>query len=428
VIGRLSLVFKKNSNVNCVGNEARDSTPRKKPPFRFLLRPPKLVRAKGVSINNNRKTPPLSAACVVWSLRNRAFTKVFNSFFIFFLFLTISFGKNAFALDLLMPVSCDYGNDCIISNYFDHDKRVGFFTDFSCAKLSTDGHKSTDIRLMNIAQMKDGVNVLAPDSGVVRQVRDGIRDVSVDVAGVESVRGSECGNGVVIEHKRGYKTEYCHLKKDSVAVKADDKVEKGQLIGQVGMSGLSAYPYLQFTVLLNGKPIDPFTGADPVTGNTMIPCESVDIYPLWDKKSEKKLKYISTKLLSSGFSDSVPNMLSARDGKLNKVKAKNDIKLLVYWFEIFGVLAGDELKLSIVAPNGSVLASEVRKIAENKNTLFQFLGQNLEGESWPQGIYKGKIELHRKENDETVTVVNSTSSIELLDVLPAEPSGDPKPK
>ena len=165
----------------------------------------------------------------------------------------------AHALDLGMPVACNYGKDCFISNYFDHDPAIGVAKDHSCAFMSEDGYKSTDFILKNIAQMKEGVNVIAGDSGVIKSVRSDVADVSVELSGVGSVKGYECGNGIIIEHKRGYETQYCHLKKDSIALKRGDKVEKGQTIGEVGLSGLSSFPFLEFTVRLNGKAVDPFT-------------------------------------------------------------------------------------------------------------------------------------------------------------------------
>ena len=54
---------------------------------------------------------------------------------------------------------------------------------------------------------------------------------------LQKISGKECGNGVVLVHDDGYQTQYCHLKKGSVAVKKGARVSEGDLLGFIGMSG-----------------------------------------------------------------------------------------------------------------------------------------------------------------------------------------------
>jgi hypothetical protein len=63
------------------------------------------------------------------------------------------------------------------------------------------------------------------------------------------------GNCVIIDHGLGVQTLYGHL--SSIGVKVGDKVEKGQVIGQSGMTGLAAGDHLHFTVLVNGTAVNP---------------------------------------------------------------------------------------------------------------------------------------------------------------------------
>jgi hypothetical protein len=63
------------------------------------------------------------------------------------------------------------------------------------------------------------------------------------------------GNCVIIDHGLGVQTLYGHL--SSIGVKAGDKVEKGQVLGRSGMTGLAAGDHLHFTVLVNGTPVNP---------------------------------------------------------------------------------------------------------------------------------------------------------------------------
>ena len=334
--------------------------------------------------------------------------KLLSAFFILF------YSSNANAIDLGIPVACDYGEDCIIFSYYDKSIEEGVHTDHTCGKLSYDGHMSTDFMLRSHTQMKDGVNVVASDSGTIIFTRDGMSDISVELIGEEAVRGRECGNGVIIDHKRGYKTEYCHLKNGSITKEMGDYVEKGEIIGQVGLSGITSFPYLEFTVSLKGHPIDPFTGDNPITGEVNVPCDSLDIYPLWDKQTEKRLEYISTSLLTMGFSEKVPHSQGAREGKFSRNIIKNDSKLMVLWVDIFGIVAGDQLKMSIVDPKGDIIKSELRPFTKNRRHNFQFIGYKHKGGELITGKYIGKIELLRKESGEMERVINTSTFVEVV--------------
>ena len=63
------------------------------------------------------------------------------------------------------------------------------------------------------------------------------------------------GNIVIVRHNDTYTTSYSHLK--SMDVREGDEVTKGQVIGQVGNTGLSGKNHLHFELLRNDKAIDP---------------------------------------------------------------------------------------------------------------------------------------------------------------------------
>ncbi|WIV10494.1 M23 family metallopeptidase [Proteiniborus sp. MB09-C3] len=66
---------------------------------------------------------------------------------------------------------------------------------------------------------------------------------------------SSYGRYVMISHGYGYQSVYGHNRK--ILVKVGDKVEKGQIISEMGSSGRSTGPHLHFEVRLNGNPVDP---------------------------------------------------------------------------------------------------------------------------------------------------------------------------
>ncbi len=63
------------------------------------------------------------------------------------------------------------------------------------------------------------------------------------------------GNTIIINHGFGYKTKYLHMSK--FAVKAGQSVKRGDLIGYVGNTGLSAAPHCHYEVWKNGKHVNP---------------------------------------------------------------------------------------------------------------------------------------------------------------------------
>lgn len=62
------------------------------------------------------------------------------------------------------------------------------------------------------------------------------------------------GKAVFILHEN-YLTRYCHLSK--INVREGDKVDKGQVIGEVGSTGKSTGPHLHFEVRMGNKALDP---------------------------------------------------------------------------------------------------------------------------------------------------------------------------
>ncbi|MCX7023153.1 MAG: M23 family metallopeptidase [Spirochaetes bacterium] len=63
------------------------------------------------------------------------------------------------------------------------------------------------------------------------------------------------GNNVIIEHKHGFITRYCHL--SSYRVQKGDKIQQGEVIGYIGSTGISTGPHLHYEVHLGTETIDP---------------------------------------------------------------------------------------------------------------------------------------------------------------------------
>ena len=71
----------------------------------------------------------------------------------------------------------------------------------------------------------------------------------------------EYGVYAIIDHVidgQRYRSVYAHMDYGSLAVQPGDRVQVGDLVGQVGNSGLSTGPHLHFEVRQNDVPIDPY--------------------------------------------------------------------------------------------------------------------------------------------------------------------------
>ena len=64
------------------------------------------------------------------------------------------------------------------------------------------------------------------------------------------------GNYVVIDHNNGFQTYYGHLNKRS-ELKVGDTILKGEVIGQIGMTGLATGPHVHFEIRVDGVKHNP---------------------------------------------------------------------------------------------------------------------------------------------------------------------------
>lgn len=306
---------------------------------------------------------------------------------------------------LELPVDCAMGSDCVVQNYPDREPGPEI-RDYMCGLLSYDGHGGTDIRAPDLVAMRRGVNVLAAAPGVVRAIRDGMDDVNVADIGRQAVQGSEAGNAVAIVHGGGWETQYSHLKKGSVSVKPGQSVEAGQVIGQIGMSGLAEFPHVEFMVRLNGKPVDPFVGVTERTGCGFTAA------PLWSDAAAGRLDYIATGLLSAGLTSAKPAPDEARQGRHRARTMTISAPMIIFWVDVFGVQAGDRERSTLTAPDGTVLAdTKFKEIPKFQAQHFLYAGRLRPPGLWPEGPYTGRYVLQRLEKGSWTTVIDTAREV-----------------
>lgn len=297
--------------------------------------------------------------------------------------------EEAFVPELALPIACAVGQTCHIQNHVDLDPGPDA-RDFTCGTMTYEGHDGVDFRLPDLAAMRAGVDVLAAAPGRVRGVRDGMPDRSVRETGRQAVAKRECGNGVVVAHSDGWETQYCHLGQGSIRVARGERVEAGTVLGRVGVSGLSEYPHLHFSVRRRGAAVDPFAfERDPES------CGSGR--PLWAPAIRASLAYRTPVVLNAGFSDGAVDAGELESGAIAERRIGPDPPALVAYVRGIVLKAGDVQRLALLGPGGDTISQNVARPLERARAQhMMFTGKRRPAAGWPPGVYTGVYTVERE--------------------------------
>jgi murein DD-endopeptidase MepM/ murein hydrolase activator NlpD len=101
--------------------------------------------------------------------------------------------------------------------------------------------------VLHIARPHEGIDVSAPMGTSIQSPAAG----RVVKTGWES----GYGNVIVVDHGYGLETKFAHCSK--LLARTGQQVARGELIAEVGNTGLATGPHLHYEVHVNGKPVDP---------------------------------------------------------------------------------------------------------------------------------------------------------------------------
>lgn len=296
-------------------------------------------------------------------------------------------------LSLGLPINCTPGVTCWVQQYPDHDPSADV-KDYACGAQTYDGHDGTDIR---IRDMKATAEVLSAAAGTVKAIRDGVADHLVRTeADRTAVTKIECGNGVLIAHVGGWETQYCHLRKGSVAVRPGDRVTGGQRLGLVGSSGMAAFPHVHLAVRKDGKSVDPFR---PKGGTS---CGGVK-ETLWKEDALAALPYRRGAILRGGFAPGavdLPDLESGGGGSLGSGAPDGHWAAMVGYVWVINLENNDEVIVSLDGP-GDLHAENKMTLDRPKAQFLLFAGRKRPQGGWPKGQYVAKVEIR---NGNTVRI------------------------
>lgn len=284
------------------------------------------------------------------------------------------------ALELSPPIACELGENCFIQQYVDLDPGPEV-RDYRCGGATYNGHKGTDFRVRTLADAARGVPVIASAPGEVTAFRDGEPDQLVKSdADRAAVRNKECGNGVLITHNQGWKTQYCHLREGSITVKKGAKVERGDRLGLVGYSGNAAFPHVHLSVRKGKETIDPFRG---IAGG---PACGLGTAPLWTAQSLEAMDRPASQLLGVGFYDRPVKVSAVEAGTAQGFMPLPSSNALVSWGWAINLEKGDDVIAVLVGPDGE-LARNATTLDRHKAQYLLFAGKKRPAGGWPAGRY-----------------------------------------
>ena len=147
---------------------------------------------------------------------------------------------------------------------FEHDGKVDYYDEegkslqrvflkapLNFRRISSHFSRGRLHPILKIRRPHNGMDYVAASGTPVSAIGDG----KVIYAGWKGAYG----NLVIIRHPNGWKTYYGHLSRISLKVKKGRSVEQGQIIGNVGSTGLATGPHLHYEFRINDKPVNPLS-------------------------------------------------------------------------------------------------------------------------------------------------------------------------
>lgn len=141
--------------------------------------------------------------------------------------------------------------------------------------------------ILGIERPHLGIDLAAPSGTPIMASADG----KVISAGYNGGFGKQ----IIIQHGNGYKTHYGHLSKIRPDLKKGSTVKQKDIIGNVGSTGLSTGPHLDYRMEHNGVFMNPF---------------SVKVYPKSVLKGSERLAFLSRKQTVDGMLAEAANQTS----------------------------------------------------------------------------------------------------------------------
>ncbi len=293
-----------------------------------------------------------------------------------------AFAENSMSLQ--WPLACSVGRDCFIAAYpdvtagTDPTKPV----DHRCGNRTLPGLAETQI------VFKDWNAGLA-DQAVYPVAVGKVTQVVADfVDGDMQTVNHACGNLVMVDHG-GWESTYCHLRQNSVAVKAGQSVSGQDVLGLVGQSGTVVEPMLALQITRDGQAYDPFLSQ---AIHKAVPCNKQAAKGDW----AEDIHYLDATIISDGFAPRVVNHLEVKaNAQLSARDLTSHSPYLVGWARVQHVMAGDEESFTLMSPTGQKVEERVQKLPGASEDYLSFVFVKAGKEGLAAGDWSSHYQLKR---------------------------------
>ena len=287
-----------------------------------------------------------------------------------------------------IPLDCTINKDCWVINYFDHATDDGI-VDFTGGDNLYNRHQGVDFAIPNMADMAQGVRVLAAADGKVTALRDHIPDIGSVTRDGQRIENPMCGNAVLIDHGNSLRTLYCHLRRGSISVAVGDMVKAGDPIGLVGLSGFTNFPHVHLAVSIGEEKVDPFVGPGWKPGG------DVAAKPMWREDVLESLTYQPFVLMDAGFTGGTFSKHGLLSGWFSRPTVPSTARHLSFSALVYYADAGDVIDMKILDPDGNTVAAETTTLTDGFQRHWRDIKTSRPETGWKSGQYRGIVVVTR---------------------------------
>jgi murein DD-endopeptidase MepM/ murein hydrolase activator NlpD len=172
-------------------------------------------------------------------------------------------------------------------SYFDLEgesvRRAFLLKPLSYRRISSRFTNSRFHPILNTWRSHRGVDYAADAGTEIMATSDGVV--------TERRMDASYGNTILIRHPNGFHTRYAHMRAFRNGIVVGSRVQQGDVIGYVGMTGLATGPHLHYEMLQSGRHMDPL---------------SVDLPPGDPVPSDDRMRWLDESAVRVALLDGVP--------------------------------------------------------------------------------------------------------------------------
>lgn len=98
-------------------------------------------------------------------------------------------------------------------------------------------------------------------------------------------------------------------------------------------------------------------------------------------------------IANSGFATAAVSMEKISAGAYDELILTRDSPAMVFWTVLYGVVAGDELRITLTGPHNAQIIDQNIDILRNRARQMQFTGKKKPPGGWAVGSYTAKVRL-----------------------------------